>query len=328
MPKKKQDFLASARSVLTIEADAITQHVTALEDTANGAAFEAACKLMLACEGRVIVTGMGKSGHISNKIAATLASTGTPSFFVHPGEASHGDLGMITPKDLVLALSNSGETAEVLTIVPIIKRMGVSLIGIASAPQSTLAKLSDVYLNVGISQEACPMNLAPTASTTATLAIGDALAIAILNARDFDESDFARSHPGGSLGRRLLLYVEDIMHTGDELPVVNRDASLTDALMEMTSKGLGMTGVIDEQNNLVGVYTDGDLRRSLEKSLSLDGYIGESMSASPITIETGVLAAELVALMKTKRISGILVTEKGRLVGAINMQDLLRAGVL
>ena len=205
MPKKKQDFLASARSVLTIEADAITQQVTALEDTANGAAFEAACKLMLACEGRVIVTGMGKSGHISNKIAATLASTGTPSFFVHPGEASHGDLGMITPKDLVLALSNSGETAEVLTIVPIIKRMGVSLIGIASAPQSTLAKLSDVYLNVGISQEACPMNLAPTASTTATLAIGDALAIAILNARDFDESDFARSHPGGSLGRRLLL---------------------------------------------------------------------------------------------------------------------------
>lgn len=328
MAKKKQDFLASARSVLKIESEAIEQQLHALDDTALGTAFIAACQLMLACQGRVIVTGMGKSGHISNKIAATLASTGTPAFFVHPGEASHGDLGMITPKDLVLAISNSGETSEVLTIVPIIKRMGVKLVGIASVPDSTLAKLSDVYLNIGVEQEACPMNLAPTASTTATLAIGDALAIAILNARDFDETDFARSHPGGALGRRLLLYVEDIMHTGDELPVVNESASLSDALMEMTGKGLGMTGIVNSEQQLVGIYTDGDLRRSLEKKLSLDVPISESMTRNPITIETGVLAAELVALMKTNRISGILITKQGQLVGALNMQDLLRAGVL
>ncbi len=328
MAKKKQDFLVSARSVLKIEAEAIEQQLRALDNTVQGAAFIAACQLMLACEGRVIVTGMGKSGHISNKIAATLASTGTPAFFVHPGEASHGDLGMITPKDLVLAISNSGETSEVLTIVPIIKRMGVKLIGIASVPGSTLAKLSDVYLNIGVEQEACPMNLAPTASTTATLAMGDALAIAILNARDFDETDFARSHPGGALGRRLLLYVEDIMHTGDELPMVRDSASLTDALMEMTSKGLGMTAVVNHEQQLVGIYTDGDLRRSLEKKLSLDVPIKESMTRNPVTIEPGVLAAELVALMKTNRISGILITEQGRLVGALNMQDLLRAGVL
>ncbi len=328
MQSKKSEYIASARSVLEIEADAITQQIGALDDPIGADAFAKACDLMLACEGRVVVTGMGKSGHISNKIAATLASTGTPAFFVHPGEASHGDLGMITPKDLVLAISNSGETSEVLTIVPIIKRMGVPLIGIASAPQSTLAKLSDVYLNVGVAKEACPMNLAPTASTTATLAMGDALAIAILNARDFDESDFARSHPGGSLGRRLLLYVEDIMHSGDELPMVSESASLSDALMEMTGKGLGMTAIVDAEQNLIGVYTDGDLRRSLEKRLDLDGAVGDTMTKNPISIQTGVLAAEVVALMKSKRIGGILVTEGDRLVGAINMQDLLRAGVL
>jgi len=255
---KKAAFLESARKVLEIEADAISQQLEQLDQS-----FEQACQRILECDGRVVVTGMGKSGHIANKIAATLASTGTPAFFVHPGEASHGDLGMITPKDLVLAISNSGETPEVLMILPIIKRMGVSLIGLASAEQSTLAKLSDVFVNIPIQQEACPMNLAPTASTTATLAIGDALAIAVLNARDFDESDFARSHPGGSLGRRLLLYVEDVMHKGDEIPLVANTAKLSDALVEMSSKGLGMTGIVDHQNQLLGIYTDGDLRRSL-----------------------------------------------------------------
>ena len=328
MSLKSKNFTQSARTVLQIEADAIAQQINALEQSQASLAFAKACELMLACEGRVVVTGMGKSGHISNKIAATLASTGTPAFFVHPGEASHGDLGMITPKDLVLAISNSGETAEVLTIVPIIKRMGVPLIGIASAPKSTLAKLSDVYLNIAITQEACPMNLAPTASTTATLAIGDALAIAVLNARDFDETDFARSHPGGSLGRRLLLYVEDIMHQGNDLPVVKDTATVSDALMEMTSKGLGMTGVVDQEQNLVGIYTDGDLRRSLAKQIDLQAPISALMTRQPITIEANVLAAELVALMTQKSISGILVTKDGALVGALNMQDLLRAGVV
>jgi len=262
------------------------------------------------------------------KIAATLASTGTPAFFVHPGEASHGDLGMITPKDLVLAISNSGETSEVLSILPIIKRMGVPLIGLASAPNSTLANLSDTYINIPVEQEACPMNLAPTASTTATLAVGDALAIAVLNARDFDESDFARSHPGGSLGRRLLMYVEDIMHKGDEIPHIPDTALLSDALVEMSSKGLGMTGIVDSNNTLIGIYTDGDLRRTLAEKISVDTPIKEVMTPNPITVSPDILAAELVTMMKTNRISSVLVTQNQQVVGALNMQDLLRAGVL
>jgi len=322
---KKAAFLESARKVLEIEADAISQQLEQLDQS-----FEQACQRILECDGRVVVTGMGKSGHIANKIAATLASTGTPAFFVHPGEASHGDLGMITPKDLVLAISNSGETPEVLMILPIIKRMGVSLIGLASAEQSTLAKLSDVFVNIPIQQEACPMNLAPTASTTATLAIGDALAIAVLNARDFDESDFARSHPGGSLGRRLLLYVEDVMHKGDEIPLVANTAKLSDALVEMSSKGLGMTGIVDHQNQLLGIYTDGDLRRSLADRVNLDASVQDVMSKEPVTVRPDVLAAELVAMMKASQISSILVTEHDSktVCGALNMQDLLRAGVL
>ena len=321
---KKTAFIDSARQVLEIEAAAINLQLSKLDHN-----FEAACHKIMECDGRVVVTGMGKSGHIANKIAATLASTGTPAFFVHPGEASHGDLGMITPKDLLLAISNSGETPEVLTILPIIKRMGVPLIGMASAPQSTLARLSDVFVNVPIEQEACPMNLAPTASTTATLAVGDALAIAVLNARDFDEKDFARSHPGGSLGRRLLLYVEDIMHTGDEIPMVSGDALLSDALVEMSSKGLGMTGVVDDGQRLLGMYTDGDLRRSLADKVDLDTPIDQIMSADPITIMPDVLAAELVAMMKNQRINSIFVTrEEKQVVGALNMHDLLRAGVL
>jgi arabinose-5-phosphate isomerase len=320
---KKTAFLDSAYKVLSIEAEAITRQLDHL-----GSSFEEACQLILDCEGRVVVTGMGKSGHIANKIAATLASTGTPAFFVHPGEASHGDLGMITPKDLVLALSNSGETSEVLSILPIIKRMGVGLIGLASVPNSTLANLSDVYVNIPIEQEACPMNLAPTASTTATLAVGDALAIAVLNARDFDETDFARSHPGGSLGRRLLLYVEDIMHKGSEIPLVRETALLSDALVEMSSKGLGMTGVVDANNALLGIYTDGDLRRTLSERISIDTPISEVMTANPVTARKDVLAAELISLMKQKSISGVIITDDSGVVGALNMQDLLRAGVL
>ena len=321
---KKTSYIESAKDVLNIEAASISKQLDHLD-----ANFESACEKILTCEGRVIVTGMGKSGHIANKIAATLASTGTPAFFVHPGEASHGDLGMITPKDLVLAISNSGETPEVLTILPIIKRMGIPLIGLASAPDSSLAKLSDVYLNILIEQEACPMNLAPTASTTTTLAIGDALAIAVLNARDFNEQDFARSHPGGSLGRRLLLYVEDIMHQGDEIPQINQQQSLSDALIEMSTKGLGMTAVIDQDGKLMGVYTDGDLRRTLADNIGLDTPINDVMTTEPITVKPSVLAAELVVTMKTNRISSIIVTsENNDVVGALNMQDLLRAGVL
>ena len=320
---KKTAFLDSAKQVLSIEADAISSQINQLDHN-----FEDACQLILNCEGRVVVTGMGKSGHIANKIAATLASTGTPAFFVHPGEASHGDLGMITPKDLVLAISNSGETSEVLSILPIIKRMGVSLVGLASVPSSTLANLADVYVNIPISKEACPMNLAPTASTTATLAVGDALAIAVLNARDFDERDFARSHPGGSLGRRLLMYVEDIMHKGDEIPLVPESALLSDALVEMSSKGLGMTGVIDALGNLIGIYTDGDLRRTLAERISIDTPIAQVMTATPITARPDILAAELVGMMKDSRISALIVTDNNRAVGALNMQDLLRAGVL
>lgn len=320
---KKTEFLDSARTVLNIEAQAISSQLEQLGET-----FEQACQRILDCDGRVVVTGMGKSGHIANKIAATLASTGTPAFFVHPGEASHGDLGMITPKDLVLAISNSGETSEVLSILPIIKRMGVGLIGLASVPNSTLATLSDVYVNIPVEQEACPMNLAPTASTTATLAVGDALAIAVLNARDFDEKDFARSHPGGSLGRRLLLYVEDIMRKGDEVPLINEQAKLSDALVEMSGKGLGMTGIIDSNNKLIGIYTDGDLRRTLAGKIDIDIPITEVMTQDPVTVKPTILAAELVSLMKQKRISGVMITDDSGVVGALNMQDLLKAGVL
>jgi len=321
---KKTAFIDSAKNVLSIEASAIENLLDTLDHN-----FEQACQEILDCKGRVIVTGMGKSGHIANKIAATLASTGTPAFFVHPGEASHGDLGMITPKDLVLAISNSGETPEVLTILPIIKRMDVTLIGLASVRSSTLATLSDVFVNVPIEQEACPMNLAPTASTTATLAIGDALAIAVLNARNFDETDFARSHPGGALGRRLLLYVEDIMHKGNDVPVVEQHHPLSKALIEMSSKGLGMTGVVDENNQLIGIYTDGDLRRSLADKASIETPIAGIMSTDPITVNPDVLAAELVAMMKANSINSIVVTDDNKkVVGALNMQDLLRAGVL
>jgi arabinose-5-phosphate isomerase len=285
---------------------------------------------MLACRGRVVVVGMGKSGHIGSKIAATLASTGTPAFFVHPGEASHGDLGMITPVDVVIALSNSGETGEITAILPLIKRMGVPLISLTGNPHSTLATEADVNIDAGVEKEACPLGLAPTASTTAALAMGDALAVALLEARGFTAEDFARSHPGGSLGRRLLLHVADIMHKTDQVPRVHGNDSLRDALMEITAKGLGMTAVVDDADKVIGIYTDGDLRRTLDHGIDVHtARVAEVMTAGGVTIAPDRLAAEAVQLMDQKKINALLVTDaEHRLVGALNMHDLLRAGVV
>jgi len=320
-----QDFQGSARRVLAIEARA----VEALIETIDGA-FGHACELLLNCQGRVIVTGMGKSGHIGNKIAATLASTGTPAFFVHPAEASHGDLGMITPQDVVVALSNSGETGEVLTIVPVIKRKATPLISLTGRADSTLARQSDVHLHVAVNEEACPLNLAPTSSTTAALALGDALAIALLEARGFTAEDFALSHPGGSLGRRLLLTVDDVMHSGERLPRVRDTAPIADALLEVTRKGLGMTAVLRDDGTLAGVFTDGDLRRMLDRAPDVHKTaIAEVMTSNPVTIVMGHLAAEALQLMESRKINGLIVVDQdGKPVGALNMHDLLRAGVV
>jgi arabinose-5-phosphate isomerase len=292
--------------------------------------FIAACRLMLACKGRVVVTGMGKSGHIAGKIAATLASTGTPAFFVHPGEASHGDLGMITTADVVLALSNSGETSELVTILPIIKRLDVPLIAMTGNPGSTLSLAATANINVSVEKEACPLGLAPTASTTAALAMGDALAVALLESRGFTEEDFARSHPGGTLGRRLLLLIDDLMHTGDAIPRVSIDTSLTDALMEMTRKGLGMTAIVDSRGKLAGVFTDGDLRRTIDHKIDLHGaVVRDVMTADCKTIHPGMLAAEALQIMDSTKINALPVVNDGNeLVGALNMHDLLRAGVV
>jgi arabinose-5-phosphate isomerase len=320
-----KDFVATARRVLELEARTLTELVAAVDGT-----FTAACERLLACRGRVIVTGMGKSGHIGNKIAATLASTGTPSFFVHPAEASHGDLGMITSDDAVIALSNSGETAEVLTILPVIKRKGATLIGITGRADSTLARLADVHLLVAAREEACPLNLAPTSSTTAALAMGDALAIALLEARGFTAEDFALSHPGGALGRRLLLTVDDVMHSAERLPTVPVSATLAEALLEMTRKGLGMTTVLDEQGLLAGIFTDGDLRRMLDRGIDVrQASITEVMSRNPVTIASGHLAAEALKIMESRKINGLVVcNEQHQPLGALNMHDLLRAGVV
>ena len=292
--------------------------------------FSGALNIILNCKGRVVVTGMGKSGHIARKIAATLASTGTPAFFLHPGEASHGDLGMITQEDVVIALSNSGESAEVTTILPLIKRRGAKLIGMSGNPASTLACESDAHLNAAVEKEACPHNLAPTASTTAALALGDALAVALLDARGFTPEDFARTHPGGSLGRRLLVHVRDVMHAGAKLPVVGSSASLKDALLEMTRKGLGMTAIVNDDGGLEGVFTDGDLRRALEKSVDVhSARIVEMMTQNPKTIGPDQLAVEAVERMQELKINGLLVVDQDKkLVGALNMQDLLKAGVV
>lgn len=321
----EQTLLRLGLAVIETEARAVSQLAARIDSL-----FAKACRLMLACEGRVVVIGMGKSGHIGNKIAATLASTGTPAFFVHPGEASHGDLGMITPKDVVLALSNSGETAEILTILPIIKRLDVPLIALTGKPQSTLARAATVNLDVGVEKEACPLDLAPTSSTTAALVMGDALAISLLDARGFTADDFARSHPAGALGRRLLLLIDDIMHTGDAIPRVREDTSLRDALLEMTAKRLGMTAVVDSQGQLTGLFTDGDLRRTLDRGVDIHTTpIQEVMTRAPRTIQPGVLAAEALQVMDSKKINGlIVVNEQNEPVGALNMHDLLRAGVV
>ena len=319
------NYLQTASEVFSTESQAINNVADRL-----GPSFEDACKLIRSCDGRVIVTGMGKSGHVGGKLASTLASTGTPAFFVHPGEASHGDLGMITPVDLVLAISNSGETPEILTILPIIKRLGIKLIALVGNMESTLASQADVALDVAVENEACPMNLAPTASTTATIAMGDALAIAVLKARDFSEQDFARAHPGGMLGRRLLLFVHDIMRTGEAIPLVHEGESLGQALVEMTGKGLGMTGIANDDNCLVGIYTDGDLRRSLSDDTDIQrALIADVMTTKPFTVEPDMLAAEIITMMRSNSINGVFVVDsEGRIVGALNMHDLLRAGVV
>ncbi|GAB4254558.1 MAG: KpsF/GutQ family sugar-phosphate isomerase [Methylomicrobium sp.] len=314
-----------ALAVIQVEAEAVSALAERIDDD-----FVAACRLMFDCQGRVVVTGMGKSGHIAGKIAATLASTGTPAFFVHPGEASHGDLGMITSHDVVLALSNSGETGEVITILPIIKRIGVPLIAMTGNRQSTLANFATVHIDVAVRQEACPLGLAPTSSTTAALAMGDALAVSLLEARGFTKDDFALSHPGGSLGKRLLLLVRDIMHTGNEIPVVPETALITEALLVMTEKKLGMTVVVDEAAKAVGIFTDGDLRRFLEKDLDVRSTcIGEAMTRHFTSVEADVLAAEAMEIMQRKKINGLIVTDRNRQpIGALNMHDLIRAGIV
>lgn len=326
-PHQDKDRLFDlARAVIRTEAAAVEGLAGRIGD-----AFARACEYMLDCGGRVVVIGMGKSGHIGGKIAATLASTGTPAFFVHPGEASHGDLGMITPHDVVLALSNSGETDEILTILPLIKRLGAPLIAMTGNPASHLAREADVHLDVSVEQEACPLGLAPTASTTATLVMGDALAVSLLESRGFTADDFALSHPGGRLGKRLLLHVADIMHGGDAIPRVTADTPLAQALVEMTRKGLGMTVIVDEANRVAGVFTDGDLRRVLDHGdLNMRQLrIGECMTRNCTTIGSTRLAAEALQLMDSKRINALpVVDERQQLIGAINMHDLLRAGVV
>ena len=315
-----------ARAVIETEAKAVADLVGRI-----GTSFVHACRFMYDCEGRIVVLGMGKSGHIGAKIAATLASTGSPAFFVHPGEASHGDMGMITADDVVIAMSNSGETAEILTILPLIKRLGVPLIALTGNPDSTLAKAADAHLDVSVEKEACPLGLAPTSSTTATLVMGDALAVSLLEQRGFTADDFALSHPGGSLGRRLLLHVEDIMHAGDRIPCVPDDVSLSEALLEMTKKGLGMTGVVDAEGKLVGVFTDGDLRRVLDHGeINVHQVrIADVMTRHCKTTSPHQLAVETLRLMEQYKINSLVVVDaQQRPVGAMNMHDLLRAGVV
>jgi len=316
------------RATTVIETEA--RAIDLLKSRVDGE-FLRACALMLECNGRVVVSGMGKSGHVARKIAATLASTGTPAFFVHPGEASHGDLGMITQKDVVLALSNSGETDELLAILPLIKRQGVPLILMTGNPDSSLAAMADVHLDVSVPEEACPLGLAPTASTTAALVMGDALAIALLEARGFTEEDFARSHPAGALGRRLFVHIGDIMHTGERIPTTNSTATIFEAMAEMTRKGLGMTAIVGDDGKLVGVFTDGDLRRAIDDD-DVDlrkTPVTQLMSTHPKTIRADKLAVEAAQLMETYKIHALLVVDADdHLVGALNIHDLFRARVV
>ena len=325
-PANDFDFAASGRRVFAVEAEGLA----AVADRIDGA-FSAACKAILASRGRVVCCGMGKSGHVARKIAATLASTGTPAFYVHPGEAAHGDLGMVTDADIVLALSYSGESDEVLLLLPALKRQGNTVIAMTGRPASTLAREGDIHLDVSVPAEACPLALAPTSSTTASLAMGDALAVALLEARGFTADDFARSHPAGALGRRLLLHITDVMHAGDDVPKVGPDASVSEALVEMSRKRLGMTAVVDADDRLLGLYTDGDLRRSLDdEHVDLRGTRIEAvMTRAPRTIDADALAVEAAQLMETHKIHALLVVDgERRVVGALNIHDLLRARVV
>jgi arabinose-5-phosphate isomerase len=313
------------RSVLEIEAQGILRLLERIDEH-----FVRACHYLMACEGRIVVLGMGKSGHIGSKVAATLASTGSPAFFVHPAEASHGDLGMITPKDVVLALSNSGETSEITVLLPLIKRMGVPLIALTGSPNSTLAREATVHIDVSVEQEACPLGLAPTASTAAALAMGDALAISLLESRGFTAADFARSHPGGRLGRRLLLLVDDVMHTDAAIPRSAPDDLLQTALLEISRKGMGLTVITDPDDRILGVFTDGDLRRALDRRIDIHTMrVGELMTRHYRSVHPGILAAEALNLMETFKINALpVVDQSGRLIGVLNMHDLLRAGVV
>ncbi|MCG8379395.1 MAG: KpsF/GutQ family sugar-phosphate isomerase [Proteobacteria bacterium] len=321
----KNKISTLGKAVIETEQNALSKLIERINDK-----FVEACEIILGCAGRVIVIGMGKSGHIGHKIAATLASTGSPAFFVHPGEASHGDLGMITTNDVVMVLSNSGETDEVVALLPVIKRLNIPMISLTGNPDSTLAKAATVNIDISVEKEACPLGLAPTASTTATLAMGDAIAIALLEARGFSENDFALSHPGGTLGRRLLLHVSDIMHTGDEIPKVERSALLSEALVEMSQKGLGVTTIVDDNDNILGIFTDGDLRRSLDANIDIKTCrVEDVMTKNGKTIEPDALAASALSLMETHRINALaVVNSENKLIGILNMHDLLRARVV
>lgn len=325
MNKKPEKFCHLALAVIETEAKAVLDLTSRIDEN-----FVQACQYLLACEGRIVVIGMGKSGHIGSKIAATLASTGSPAFFVHPGEASHGDLGMITKKDVVLAISNSGETSEILTILPLIKRQGVPLISLTGNPKSTIAQAATVHIDVSVEKEACPLGLAPTSSTTATLVMGDALAISLLEARGFTAEDFALAHPGGTLGRRLLLRIDELLHADEQLPFVYEDAILSSALVEMTQKGLGMTVVLDRSQQLVGIFTDGDLRRAVEKELDIHTtLIRDVMTHNCKTVKMGLLAAEALKIMETFKITALVVVdEQNSPLGVLHMHDILRAGVV
>jgi arabinose-5-phosphate isomerase len=318
------DYVSAAKRVLDTEVQAL-QHLERYFDEQ----FESVCDAILNHQGKVIVMGMGKSGHIGKKIAATLASTGTSAFFVHPGEAAHGDLGMIEARDLVIAISNSGESHEIISLFPVFKRLGITTVSMTGKPESNMAKLSDFHLQITVPKEACPLGLAPTSSSTATLVMGDALAIALLEARGFGEEDFALSHPGGALGRKLLLKLSDIMHSGQALPVVGPQTLVRDALLEISDKGLGMTTIVDNDMNLLGIFTDGDLRRILDKRVDIhDTTIGEVMTVNPTTAAPNMLAAEGLNLMQSKNINGLVLLDDNKVVGALNMHDLLKAGVM
>ncbi|CAH6783058.1 D-arabinose 5-phosphate isomerase KdsD [Vibrio chagasii] len=318
------DYRSVAKQVLETEVAGLTQLDQYFNDD-----FCKACDLILNNKGKVVVMGMGKSGHIGNKIAATLASTGTSAFFVHPGEAAHGDLGMIEPGDIVIAISNSGESGEILSLFPVLKRLNIKIISMTGKPASNMATLSDIHLQISVPEEACPLGLAPTTSTTATLVMGDALAVALLQARGFTAQDFALSHPGGALGRQLLLKLDDIMHTGDALPVVAPDALVRDALLEISQKGLGMTAIVDQNGQMAGIFTDGDLRRILDKRVDIHStQIGDVMTLNPTVADPNMLAVEGLNLMQAKSINGLMLCQDGKLVGALNMHDLLKAGVM